>query len=164
MAFSDEICYNVIDYAQSAHTKAEVRMIETLTGVPVSKQKAIFGEMDEFAKQIEKTLRVTIVTREQEIRVVGEEGPCSKAKRVLTTLLELAARGSEINITNVNYTLSLVKENEEQSMLSVDLPSCPIYCLMVPPNCFLRLLLLVFMFTFSHYIPYHSFLHQKGKS
>lgn len=120
MAFSDEICYNVIDYAQSAHTKAEVRMIETLTGVPVSKQKAIFGEMDEFAKQIEKTLRVTIVTREQEIRVVGEEGPCSKAKRVLTTLLELAARGSEINITNVNYTISLVKENEEQSMLSVD--------------------------------------------
>ena len=73
-------------------------MVQTLTGIPVSRQKVIFGEMDEFAKQIEKTLRVTIVTREEEIRIVGEEGPCDKAKRVLTTLLELAARGSDVNI------------------------------------------------------------------
>ena len=95
-------------------------MVEILTGVPVSRQKAIFGEMDEYAKQIEKTLRVTIVTREEEIRIVGEDGPCDKAKRVLTTLLALAERVSEISIQNVNYTLSLAKDNEEGSMLSVD--------------------------------------------
>ena len=95
-------------------------MVETLTGIPVSRQKIIFGEMDEFAKQIEKTLRVTIVTREEEIRVVGEDGPCDKAKRVLTTLLSLAERGSEIDIQKVNYSLALVKENEEGSMLGVD--------------------------------------------
>lgn len=95
-------------------------MIETLTGIPVSRQKIIFGEMDEYAKQVEKTLRVTIVTREEEIRIVGEEGPCAKARRVLETLLELAARGSDINLQNVNYTLSLAKDNDEQSMLSVD--------------------------------------------
>ena len=95
-------------------------MVETLTGIPVSRQKIIFGEMDEFAKQIEKTLRVTIATREEEIRVVGEDGPCDKAKRVLTTLLSLAERGSEIDIQKVNYSLALVKENEEGSMLGVD--------------------------------------------
>ena len=95
-------------------------MIQTLHGISVARQKAIFGEMDEFAKQIEKTLRVTIVTREEEIRIVGEDGPCEKAKRVLETLLALSARGSEITLQNVNYTLSLVKENDEASVLSVD--------------------------------------------
>jgi len=95
-------------------------MIETISGISVSRQKAVFGEMDEYAKQIEKTLRVTILTRDQEIRIVGEDGPCAKAKRVLTTLLELAARGSEITIQNVNYTLSLAKDNDEKSMLEVD--------------------------------------------
>ncbi len=95
-------------------------MIEVLSGIPVSQQKIIFGEMDEYAKQIEKTLRVTILTREEEVRIVGEDGPCEKAKRVLNTLLELARRGSEISMQNVNYTLSLVKENEEESMIRVD--------------------------------------------
>ena len=95
-------------------------MIEVLSGIPVSQQKTVFGEMDEYAKQIEKTLRVTILTREEEVRIVGEDGPCEKAKRVLNTLLELSRRGSEISMQNVNYTLSLVKENEEESMIRVD--------------------------------------------
>ena len=49
-------------------------MIEVLSGIPVSQQKTVFGEMDEYAKQIEKTLRVTILTREEEVRIVGEDG------------------------------------------------------------------------------------------
>ena len=95
-------------------------MIQTLSGIPVSRQKAIFGEMDEFAKQIEKSLRVTIVTREEEIRIVGEDGPCERAKRVLTTLLELSARGTQIQMQNVNYTIALAKEHEEQAVIAVD--------------------------------------------
>ncbi len=95
-------------------------MIETLTDISTASQKHIFGEMDEFAKQIEKTLHVTILTRDEEIRIIGENGPCEKAKRVLNTLLELFEKGSEITMQTVTYTLSLVMENEEKSILSVD--------------------------------------------
>ncbi len=95
-------------------------MIETMVNIPLEHQKNVFGELDSYAKKIEKTLHVTILTREEEIKIIGEEGPVERAKRVIDTLVALSKRGSEISEQKVLYTLSLVMEHKEDAALEID--------------------------------------------
>lgn len=95
-------------------------MIETMVNIPLEHQKNVFGELDSYAKKIEKTLHVTILTREEEIKLIGEEGPVERAKRVIETLVALSKRGSEISEQKVLYTLSLVMEHNEDAALEID--------------------------------------------
>ncbi len=94
--------------------------METIMNVNSELQRNVFGELDAFAKKIERTLHVTLITREDEIKIIGEEGPASRAKNVLDTLLELARRGNTITEQNVVYTLSLAMEHKESEVLTVD--------------------------------------------
>ncbi len=95
-------------------------MIETMVNISLEHQKNIFGELDAYAKIIEKTLHVTIITREEEIKLIGEEGPVERAKRVIDTLVTLSKRGSEISEQKVLYTLSLVMEKNEDAAIEID--------------------------------------------
>ncbi|MBQ6105817.1 MAG: PhoH family protein [Lachnospiraceae bacterium] len=95
-------------------------MIEVLNGVSVACQKSIFGEFDAYAKILERSLHVTLLTRDDEIRIVGENGPVTRAKSVLKTLCDLHQRGTDITEQQVNYTISLSMEGKEQSVIEVD--------------------------------------------
>ncbi len=95
-------------------------MIETMMNIPLVHQKNIFGELDVHAKRIEKTLHVTILAREEEIKIIGEDGPVTNAKRVLNTLVDLASRGNVITEQNVQYTLAMMMEHREQEVVEID--------------------------------------------
>ncbi len=95
-------------------------MLETMVNIPLEHQKNVFGELDANAKKLEKTLHVTLLTREEEIKIIGEEGPVERAKKALATLFELSKRGTEITEQNVMYTLSLVMEHNEDAALAID--------------------------------------------
>ena len=60
-------------------------MIENITGISGEHIKNIFGEYDVYAKKIEKTLRVTLLQRENELKIIGEDGPVSLAKDCITS-------------------------------------------------------------------------------
>ena len=95
-------------------------MIEVLNGISVACQKNIFGEYDAYAKILERSLHVTLLTRDDEIRIVGENGPVTRAKAVLKTLCDLHQRGTEITEQQLNYTISLSMDGKEQSVIEVD--------------------------------------------
>ena len=97
-----------------------LRMIEVLKDVSMNCQKSIFGEYDAYAKILERSLHVTLLTREDEIRVIGEDGPVRRAVSVLETLIGLAKRGSQITEQQVNYTISLSMEGKQDDVLAVD--------------------------------------------
>lgn len=94
----------------------------TQTTMDVSSEyaKKIFGEYDIFAKQIERSYHVTIILREEEIKIIGEQGAVEKAKDVLEQLYELAKKGSEITEQNVNYAISLNMEEKTDALLEID--------------------------------------------
>ena len=46
---------------------------ETIIDIPMEHEKNVFGNYDTFVKIIEKTLNVTVVERNSEIKVVGNE-------------------------------------------------------------------------------------------
>ena len=48
----------------------------------------VFGRFDEFARKIEKTLHISFVYRDNELRVIGEEVAVHRAIQVISTLVE----------------------------------------------------------------------------
>lgn len=88
--------------------------------IPADQQQNVFGQFDVFAKKIEKKLNVSIVSRDDEVKVIGPEEQIDHALRVLGTLSELAKRGNVITEQNVDYALSLTPHNDETKLLDID--------------------------------------------
>ena len=47
--------------------------VESLINIPIEHCSNIFGQFDEYAKVIEKTLKVTIIVRDSSVKVIGAE-------------------------------------------------------------------------------------------
>ena len=95
-------------------------VIESIIDVPANLEKNVFGQFDSNIKKIEKTLHVTIISRNGELKIIGQEVAAKRAKGVFSNLIELAKRGNEINEQNVDYALSLSYDNKESAMLELD--------------------------------------------
>lgn len=93
---------------------------EIIIDMPIEHEKNVFGDFDAYAKIIEKTLNVTIIERNGEIKVVGDTEDVKKAKSVFLQLLELSKRGNTITEQQVNYALALSFEEKEGAMVEID--------------------------------------------
>ena len=95
-------------------------LLETKIDIPAEHEKNIFGQFDEYVKIIEKTLNVTVIARNGEVKVIGETDNANKAKSIFSQLVELSKRGNTITEQNVNYALALSFENKEASIIEID--------------------------------------------
>ncbi len=93
-------------------------LLEIVIDIPAQHQKNIFGQFDTYIKNIEKTLGVTLVTRDNDIKLVGSSPNVTKAKEILEELYELSKKGNTITDQNVNYLLSM--DNESGSLIEID--------------------------------------------
>ena len=80
----------------------------------------VFGQFDSHIKKIERTLHVTVVVREDSMKLVGNDVQIKRAASVFTQLLELSKRGNIITEQNVNYALSLVVEDNASAIIEID--------------------------------------------
>ena len=95
-------------------------LIELIVNIPSDCESNVFGQFDVFAKKIERTFHVTLISRDGVTKIMGEELGASKAKRVIDQLVELAKRGNTITEQNVNYAISLVFEDKEEGLVAID--------------------------------------------
>ena len=95
-------------------------IIETIASIPVEHEKNVFGQFDEHIKKIEKTLNVTLISREGILKIIGNEAAASKAKSVFLQLVELSRRGNIISEQHVNYAIALSFENQEAAIVEID--------------------------------------------
>ncbi|WP_084558641.1 PhoH family protein [Anaerocolumna xylanovorans] len=95
-------------------------LMETIIDVPLEHEKNVFGQFDAYVKMIEKTLAVTIIVRDGEIKLIGENDNVVKAKSVFMNLLELSKRGNAITEQNVSYALSLSQDNKDAAIVEID--------------------------------------------
>ena len=82
----------------------------------ISDTSALFGNLDSNLKIIEKTFDVTIISRDGELKINGDEESTALAERVLLSLIKLQSRGGNIDEQNVHYSISLVKEDREEKL------------------------------------------------
>ena len=83
-------------------------VIETMIDIPAEHEKNVCGQFDAYLKKIERTLHVTMIARDGEIKLIGPEKTIGQAKSVFNNLIQLSMRGNTITEQNVDYALSLI--------------------------------------------------------
>lgn len=94
--------------------------IKTMTELSADLAAEVFGKFDEYAKKIERTLHVSFIYRDNELRIVGEQRAVNRAESVVHTLTELAKQGHGITEQNVDYALSLTFTGNAEDILELD--------------------------------------------
>lgn len=87
---------------------------------PAEHERNVFGQFDEYVKKMERTLGVTVISRDGQLKILGPEHACRQAVKIFTQLLELSKRGNTITEQNVNYALSLAAEERTSVITEID--------------------------------------------
>ena len=93
---------------------------ENVIDIPVEHSRNVFGSFDQFVKKIEKTLKVTIVLRESELKIIGPDEACKRAGDVFKELVSLSEKGNTITEQNVDYALALSMDDNTSAMEEMD--------------------------------------------
>ena len=93
---------------------------EKFVDIDSSIEREMFGQLDSFAKIIERALNVTIINRDGKIKLVGDSNHVEKAYRVIMNIGELIKRGNDITEQNITYAISLVYDDEEEEIIKLD--------------------------------------------
>lgn len=95
-------------------------IVERVVTVPAQHEKNVFGQFDQFIKKIERTLNVTVVSRDGTIRLLGSEEAAGAAEEILQELAQLSERGSTVTEQNVDYALALALEKRPARLGELD--------------------------------------------
>lgn len=100
--------------------KQKMSLLETTIDIPAKHQKNIFGQLDSLIKNIETTLNVGMVVRDNKIKLVGQADKVAKAEEIINQLYELSKKGNTITDQSVNYLLSMTKDEKPSSLVEID--------------------------------------------
>ncbi len=95
-------------------------LTEIMMEVPMEHEQNVCGQLDCHIKVIERTLNVTVVARNGQMKVIGNQGKVEQARRVMQNLITLSERGNVITEQNVNYALALSMEEKEDAIVEID--------------------------------------------
>lgn len=95
-------------------------LTELNLNIPPEHIANVFGQFDAYIKKIEKTFQVTVVNRNESIKILGNSGGIRDAASVFEQLLELSKRGNTITEQNVNYAISLALEKNASAIVEID--------------------------------------------
>ena len=74
----------------------------------------VFGSFDENIRLIEHEMGVSVVSRDSNLKVMGEDPEgVMHAVRAIENLMNLSAKGETINEQNVRYIIQLVRQGKE---------------------------------------------------
>ena len=88
--------------------------------IPMEHERNVCGQFDAYLKKIERTLHVTMITRDGALKIIGPEQTIRQAKSVFNNLLELSRRGNTVTEQNVDYALSLSFTEKDDQILEID--------------------------------------------
>ncbi len=93
---------------------------ENIIDIPLEHSRNVFGNMDSNIKKIEKSLGVTLVLRDSEIKIIGSDTACDRASKVFNELISLSRKGNVISEQNVDYALALCMEDKLEVLGEID--------------------------------------------
>ena len=89
--------------------------------IPSEHEQNVCGQFDAYLKKIERTIGVTVISRDGGLKLIGNEEQVRRAGQVLLELVELSKRGNQITEQNVDYALALAVEKDSGgALLSID--------------------------------------------
>jgi len=95
-------------------------LIEKSLNVPIEHMANVFGHLDVYMKKIERSLNVTIVVRNETMKLIGNIENVDVALNVFMQLIELSKLGNDITEQNVDYILSLSESKQESAIIGIE--------------------------------------------
>ncbi len=95
-------------------------IIQATVDLTAEELRKVFGPFDAYAKKIENAYQVSLITREESLRIIGPEPNVPPAKQVVVTLLELVRRGNELTEQQVDYCLAMSFKEKANVVLNLD--------------------------------------------
>lgn len=95
-------------------------MTEVTINIPVDIQTIVFGQFDAYVKTIEKTFKITVVSRGDDVKILGNEAGCEAAKAVFEQLCSSAINGTQITQQSVDYAISMHLEGNDFALSQID--------------------------------------------
>ena len=93
---------------------------ERCINIPADLIANVFGQFDCHVKRIEKHMNVTMILRDDQLKIMGTESKVTATIEVMESLIALAKRGNQITEQNVNYALSLGEEHKSNEVVELD--------------------------------------------
>ncbi len=94
--------------------------IERSINIPSEHIANVFGQFDCHVKRIEKHMNVTMILRDDQLKIMGSENRVNASVEIMESLVALAKRGNQITEQNVNYALSLSVEHKTSEVVELD--------------------------------------------
>lgn len=94
--------------------------MEEFITIDASHAPDIFGPCDAYVKKIERSLKVSIVNRGEKVIITGSDANVRHARAVLETLAALRNRGNDFSEQDVDYSIAMSMEEQQQEMLNLD--------------------------------------------
>ena len=92
-------------------------MAEKIITVESSEQlSALFGQLDGNVANIKKQYNVNIVSRDGNIKVIGDEPSATEAAKAVEALLKMSGRGQPLSEQTIRYVTSMVADGIEQQL------------------------------------------------
>ncbi len=76
----------------------------------------VFGSFDQNLRIIEQEYGVSVLNRDNELRISGDPEAVMYAEKAINGLLALAAKGEQIDSQNVRYIIKLVSQGREEKI------------------------------------------------
>lgn len=81
--------------------------------------RAVFGPQDAYIRLLDETFACTVMSRGNEIILLGDDEDVSHAVELLDVLIQLARRGHVVSERDVQYALSLQREGSLPELLTL---------------------------------------------
>ena len=95
-------------------------IIELNLEVPAKEEAEIFGQFDEYRKLIERTLNVSLLSRDGSLKILGNEQNAPLARGLIEELMALVRKGNPVTKQNVQYGLSMALEHKSAVLTEID--------------------------------------------
>lgn len=94
--------------------------VETKMDFLVEYEQNVFGQFDTNIKRIEDELKVKLTIRNDELKIQGEPQNTVRAEKIIEQLVEMAKKGQDIGIQQIDYLMSMSDENELNNASAID--------------------------------------------
>lgn len=95
-------------------------MVEQIVNIErVENAVDVFGSFDQNIRILERVLNVTVVNRDAQLKITGDDEAVLKAVKTVEALMNLSTKGEPINEQNVRYLLELVEHGAEDKVFEL---------------------------------------------
>lgn len=96
------------------------QIVEKTVQIPSEHAKNIFGAIDVYFKKIEKAFKVSMINRDDVLKIIGNEKNTTMAVNVIDELFKLSVKGNQIAEQQVDYAIAMQMEDSKDVLVGLD--------------------------------------------